>query len=61
MNREQINKIINDRIEYFINANKYLFVKDKELNDMRYALNLVKDDINTAMDKDEEKLKDEKA
>lgn len=52
MNREEIEKVINDRIEYFINANETGFVNDKELDDMRYALNLAKSDIDTAFEKE---------
>lgn len=50
MNKEQINKIINDRLAYFINGNEKGFLTDKEFNDMRYAISKVKEDINNAFD-----------
>lgn len=50
MTKEQINKIIDERVGYFINGHERGFIKEKELNDMRYAISKVREDINKAFE-----------
>lgn len=49
MNKEQINKIINDRLDYFIRGCERGFISQKELDDMRYAISKVQEDLNNAI------------
>ena len=46
MTKEEVIKIVNNRIEYFKNGNERGFITNKEYDDMRYALSKVIEDIN---------------
>lgn len=50
MNKEKINKIINDRLEHFIRGCENGFITQRALDDMRYAISKVQEDINNAFD-----------
>lgn len=56
MNKEQINKIINDRIDYFIRGCERGFITQRALDDMRYAISEVQKDINNAFDNQKQKI-----
>lgn len=46
MTKEELNKNIDDTLQYFINGNERGFVTNKELDDMRYAISKVREHIN---------------